>query len=367
MPAVEGVRATALSIPTDAPESDGTLAWDTTVLVLVEVDAGGQTGLGWTYADAAVASLVEGKLAQAVEGLEADDVGAAWAAMRAKVRNDGQQGLAAAAISAVDVALWDRFARAVGVPLAVALGAFRDAVPVYGSGGFCAYDDAQLREQLGGWAAAGLDAVKMKVGADPEADLHRVRVAREAIGPDVELYVDANGAWDHREAVRWAHAFDAEAGIRWLEEPVSSRDPEGLRFVRDHLPPSVPLAAGEYVWGLEDARDLLGAGAVDVLQADATRCLGLTGFRAIGALAAAHGVALSAHCSPQLHLHASCTAERIRALEFFHDHVRIESMVFENPIEPVDGVLHVDRARAGHGLVLRREAVERHRIEPSGR
>jgi L-alanine-DL-glutamate epimerase-like enolase superfamily enzyme len=354
VPAVEQLRVAARTIATDAPEADGTLAWDATTIVLVELEAGGHRGLGWTYGDAAAADVVAGKLRDALEGVDVDDVGAAWMAMRRMIRNDGDAGLAACAVSAVDVAVWDRLARAQGVPLAVALGAFRDAVPVYGSGGFCSYDDAGLGEQLGGWAAAGMRAVKMKVGADSTADPLRVRVAREAIGPEVALFIDANGAWDARAAVRHAHELDAAAGgIRWLEEPVSSRDRDGLAFVRARGPAHVPVVAGEYVWTPEDARDLLEAGAVDVLQADATRCLGLTGFRAIAALAAAHGVPLSPHCSPALHVHAACAVERLAPLEYFHDHVRIESRTFSGTLAPRGGTLAVDRGRPGHGLSLR--------------
>jgi len=354
MALLDALRVAARTIPTDAPESDGTLSWDSTTIVLVEVVAGGVAGLGWTYADAAAAEVIRGRLRSALEDVDLDDVGAAWMAMRRAVRNDGSGGLAACAISAVDVALWDRRARASRVPLAVALGAFRRTVPVYGSGGFCSYDDARLREQLGGWAAAGMRAVKMKVGADPEADPHRVRVAREAIGPDVSLFIDANGAWDPREAVRRASVLDvAGGGLDWLEEPVSSADRDGLRFVRAHAPARVPVAAGEYVWGPEDARDLLVAGAVDVLQADATRCCGLTGFRAIGALAAAHGIPLSPHCSPALHAHAGCAVERLGPLEYFHDHVRIEERTFTGVLVPRDGALHLDGDRPGHGLTLR--------------
>jgi L-alanine-DL-glutamate epimerase-like enolase superfamily enzyme len=357
MPVLDDLRVRARSIPTDAPESDGTLEWESTGVVLVEVDAGGVTGLGWTYADGAAAGLVSGKLADALDGLDLDDVPGAWMAMRRAVRNDGEGGLAGCAIAAVDIALWDRFARARGVALAVALGAFRDAVPVYGSGGFCSYDDARLAEQLGGWASAGMSMVKMKVGADPDADPHRVAVAREAIGPDVQLFVDANGAYAARDGVRHAHELDrAGGGIRWLEEPVSSRDRDGLAFVRAHAPAHVAIAAGEYVSTPQDALDLLGAGCVDVLQADATRCA-LTGFRAIGALAAAHGVPLSAHCAPALHAHAGCAVERLAHLEYFHDHVRIEDMLFDGVLAPEHGALRIDRTRAGHGLALRAEAV----------
>ena len=365
MPGIDDLRVTTLSIPTDAPESDGTLSWDSTEIVIVEVDAGGVRGLGWTYADAAAGAIVSGKLADALTGADVDDVPAAWMAMRRAVRNDGDRGLAAYALSAVDVALWDRFARSRDVPLAVALGAFRAAVPVYGSGGFCTYDDDRLVEQLGDWASAGMTMVKVKVGADADADPHRVRIARDAIGPDVQLFVDANGAYAAREAVRRVHELDrAGSGIGWLEEPVSSRDREGLAFVRAHAPPHVAVAAGEYVSAPEDALALLQAAAVDVLQADVTRCSGITGFRAIGALAAAYGVPLSAHCAPALHAHAACAVERLAHLEYFHDHVRIEGLLFEGTIEPQDGLLRFDRNRPGHGLALRSEAAEQFRHEP---
>ncbi|HEX4626351.1 MAG TPA: enolase C-terminal domain-like protein [Solirubrobacteraceae bacterium] len=342
------------TVPTDAPESDGTLAWDSTTAVIVEVTAVGVSGLGWTYADGAAAEVVEGKLASALDGCDLDCVGACWLAMRRAVRNDGDAGLAACAISAVDIALWDRFARARELPLALALGAFRTAIGVYGSGGFCTYDDARLTEQLGGWAADGMAAVKMKVGADPASDPRRVRVAREAIGPDTELYLDANGAWPRHEAVHRAHELHRAAdGIGWLEEPVSSQDLHGLRAVRGATPAGVPVAAGEYLWTPEDAQHMLAAEAVDVLQADATRCLGLTGYRAIGALAAAHGLSLSAHCAPALHAHAACSVQRSARLEYFHDHVRLERRLFEGAPEPEGGVLAVDRTRLGHGLSLR--------------
>jgi L-rhamnonate dehydratase len=197
-------------------------------------------------------------------------------------------------------------------------------------------------------------AVKMKVGADPASDAHRVRVARDAIGPDVELYLDVNGAWPRHDAVHRAHELHrAAGGIRWLEEPVSSQDLAGLRAVRSATPPGVPVAAGEYLWTPEDAQRLLTAEAVDVLQADATRCLGLTGYRAIGAVTAAHGLSLSAHCAPALHAHAACSVQRSARLEYFHDHVRLERRLFEGAPEPDEGVLAIDRTRPGHGLSLR--------------
>jgi L-alanine-DL-glutamate epimerase-like enolase superfamily enzyme len=355
MPALDDLRVDVVSVPTDAPESDGTLTWDATTVVVVQVEAGGVTGVGWSYVDGTAAGLIAGKLTRALGGLDLDHVPAAWMAMRRAVRNDGQPGMAACAISAVDVALWDRWSRARNLPMALALGAFRTAVPIYGSGGFCTYDDRQLGGQLAGWTRAGMSMVKMKVGADPEADPHRVRAARAAIGPDVQLFVDANGAYAAREAVARAHELDrAGGGIAWLEEPVSSRDRDGLAFVRGRVPPHVAVAAGEYVSDPEDARDLLAAGAVDVLQADATRCGGLTAFRAIGALAAAAGIPLSAHCAPSLHAHAACAVERLAHVEYFHDHVRADHIIFDGVPEPrADGTLAIDLARPGHGLTLK--------------
>ena len=192
----------AYTVPTDAPEADGTFAWDKTTLVLVEAEAGGKTGLGYTYADTATATLIQETLAKKVMGREAMDVPGAWHAMDHAIRNLGRPGICSMAIAAVDVALWDLKARLLGLPLASLLGRARDGAPVYGSGGFTTYTKQQLQEQLGGWAAMGIPRVKMKVGTHPEQDLERVKWAREAIGPDVQLFVDANGAYSRKQALQ---------------------------------------------------------------------------------------------------------------------------------------------------------------------
>lgn len=360
MAAIEHLRVDAVTIPTDQPESDGTLAWDSTGVVTVEIEAGGQTGLGWTYNDPVTARLIEQKLAPVVCGRDPLDVPEIWMAMRAELRNIGATGLGASAISAVDVALWDLAARLRGVSLAQALGSFRDSVAVYGSGGFCSYDDETLAGQLRGWVEQGIGMVKIKVGREPEADPHRVSVAREAIGDEVELFVDANGAYDRRQAISWTTRFASLAGITWMEEPVSSDDRTGLRQVREAAPPAVAVTAGEYAWAPIDALDLLEATAVDVLQLDATRCLGLTGFRAAAALAAARGVPISAHCSPALHLHACCACERVEHIEYFHDHVRIEAQLFGGVPSVEKGHLAIDKQLIGHGLTLNRAAIGRY-------
>jgi L-alanine-DL-glutamate epimerase-like enolase superfamily enzyme len=346
---VEGIEARAHTIETDGPESDGTLEWDSTTIVLARVHAGGETGVGYTYADASAVGLIEDKLASAIEGHEALATGACWNAMRAALRNAGQAGAGAMALSAVDLALHDLRGRLLGAPVHQLLGAARDAVPIYASGGFCSWDLDRLRA----WCAeqAPIGRVKIKVGREPERDGERLRIAQEA-APGAELMVDANGAYTTvAEALRWAQTF-AAAGVRWLEEPLSSDDLAGLCELRDRAPAGLAIAAGEYAWSPFDARRMLEARAVDVLQLDVTRCGGITGALAIDALAWAHGVPTSLHCAPSASVHAGMAMRTLRHLEHFHDHVRIEREVFATTPEPRDGALE-PLDHPGLGLEIR--------------
>jgi L-alanine-DL-glutamate epimerase-like enolase superfamily enzyme len=350
------LEVTAATIPTDEPESDGTLAWDSTTIVIVEVRAGDRTGIGWTYGHQAIASVIASKLRGNVEGADPFDIPRIWLDNERSMRNDGQQGIGAMAVSAVDVALWDLKAKLLGLPLATLLGRFRDAVPVYGSGGFCSYSDERLREQMGGWVEQGIPRVKMKVGRDPDRDAHRCAVVREAIGEGVELYVDANGAYSRQEALAWAQRFHGDFGVTYFEEPVSSEDAEGLRYLRDRVPAPLVVAAGEYGWGLPSFTAL--AGAVHVLQADVTRCGGVTNLLRVGALCQAHQLPFSAHCAPQISAHACCAVQTLAHLEYFHDHSRIEQMLFDGALSPTGGRLRPDPDRPGLGVELRRDRLE---------
>jgi len=359
---IDRLDVSAYTIPTEQPEADGTLEWDSTTMVLVEARCGGATGIGYSYTHAAAAEVVEGKLAGVIEGMDVMAVGAAWAAMWHAVRNFGQTGVASMAISAVDIALWDLKARVLDKPLIDVLDAVHDSTPIYGSGGFCNYTDVQLADQLAGWAEAGIPRVKMKVGRDSRRDHERLTVARKAIGDDVELYVDANGAHARAEALRWAGVY-AEHDVRWYEEPVSSDDLEGLRLVRDRAPGGIDVAAGEYGWSLPYFQRMLDAGAVDCLQADVTRCGGITGFRRVGALCDARSIDLSAHCAPQVSAQACTALWHLRHLEYFHDHNRIEHIAFDGCLEPEPGgVLKPDRSRPGLGLAVKRADLERWRV-----
>ena len=360
-PPIERVEAAAYTIPTDAPESDGTLAWDSTTLVIAHARAGGVNGLGYSYTHRSAADLIGTLLAPVVERRSAYAVSEAWYAMVQTVRNLGGAGIAATAIAAVDVALWDLKARLMELPLASLLGAVRPAVPIYGSGGFTSYDVRRLQQQLAGWVDTGITRVKMKVGREPAHDLERVRAARAAVGETTELFVDANGAYRRKQALRFAQAY-ADEGVSWFEEPLVSEDLEGLRLLRDRAPAGMDIAAGEYGYELIYFRRILEAGAVDVLQADATRCLGITGFLQASVLCEAMQAPLSAHTAPALHLHVGCACRPLLHVEYFHDHARIESMLFDGAARPRDGELHPDLSRPGLGLELRASDAEAYRV-----
>jgi len=357
--AIERIEVGAYTIPTDAPEADGTLSWDSTTIVLVELHAGGHAGLGWTYGEPAVAGLILDKLADVVVGREAMDIPGTWAAMTGSLRNAVTSGLSAFAVAAVDIALWDLKARLLDLSLSVLLGRRREAVPIYGSGGFTSYSDERLEAQLAAWVEQGIARVKIKVGSDPGLDPARVRAARDAIGPDVELMVDGNGAWAPAGALAVADRF-AECGVRWFEEPVSSDDLEGLRRVRDRAPAGMAIAAGEYVTDAYGFRRLLAAEAVDVLQGDATRCGGITGVLRADALCQAYGLPFSAHCSPTVHAPVCAAMQSALHLEWFHDHVRIERLLFDGALEPEGGMLRPNPDSPGLGIELRRADAERY-------
>jgi L-alanine-DL-glutamate epimerase-like enolase superfamily enzyme len=359
---IDAVHARAYTVPTERPESDGTHQWGATTIVIAEIEAGGARGMGYTYTDESAAGLIERLLAPELLGRDGEEIRGLGERMRRRARNIGVGGVVAAACSALDIALWDLAGVQRGASLAGLLGAGSDRVPIYGSGGFTSYTVEQLQEQLGAWADQGIRRVKMKVGRAPHRDAERVRRAREAIGDGAELYVDANGAYARKQALAMAAAFDREAGVTWLEEPVPSAAREGLRHIRDRAPAGVEIAAGEYSYTPADSADLLRAGAVDVLQADATRCGGVTGMLAAGALAAAAHVPFSAHCAPGISASICAAIGITRHIEYFADHVRLESMLFDGLPERIGGELRIDRARPGHGMTVKSADAEPYRV-----
>ncbi|MYT28589.1 MULTISPECIES: enolase C-terminal domain-like protein [unclassified Streptomyces] len=385
-PLVDEVTTAAYTVPTDAPEADGTLAWDSTTLVVVHVRSGTTTGLGYTYGAPVTAHVVDDQLSAVVVGRCALDVpaaneamnravrnagrpglvaGALNEAMNRAVRNAGRPGLVAGALSAVDTALWDLKARLLELPLVRLLGAARPEVPVYGSGGFTTYDVRRQDHQLRGWVAdQGIPRVKIKIaeswGTAESRDRRRIAQARHSIGEAAELYVDANGGYTRKQAIR-LDSYLMEHQVTWFEEPVSSDDLTGLAQIRAAT--AVDVAAGEYGYTLPYFRQLLGAEAVDCVQADITRCGGLTVWLRVAALAQASGMEISGHCAPHLHAHAAAAVPNLRHLEWFHDHVRIENRLFHGTLDPTGGAVRPGTDGApGHGLSLRDEEAEPYRV-----
>jgi len=352
---LETLEARVYEVPTDVPaEADGTLSWSSTTLVLVLARADGVTGLGYTYASGACADLVTGPLSAACQETSVLDVPAALEAMVRACRNLGRPGLVSCAISAVETALWDLKARLLDLPLADLLGRAVPAVPVYGSGGFTTYDADQTLAQVHAWVREHhLDKIKIKIGESwgsaPLRDLARVALVREAAGPEVELFVDANGGYTRKQAVRMASAFD-ELGVTWFEEPVSSDDLEGLRAVR--IATRCDVTAGEYGYDSPYFLRMCAAGAVDCLQVDVTRCGGILEWQRAAAIAAAHGLQVSGHCAPALHAHVAGSVPNLRHVEWFHDHVRVESMLFDGTLTPQQAALVPSADRPGNGLAL---------------
>jgi len=363
-PRIDDLAVAVYEIPTDQPEADGTLAWEKTTLVMVEAHGGGARGIGYTYATRACKPLIDDVLAPVVAGASAMDVAGNWQAMVRAIRNLGRPGVVSCAISAVDTALWDLKARLLGLSVCSLLGVVHDEAPIYGSGGFTTYDDATARVQLEHWVGElGIPRVKIKVGesrgCEVARDLRRIEFARDVIGPAAQLYVDANGAYARKQAIRVARAM-ADANVTWFEEPVSSDDLVGLKEIRDQI--DADIAAGEYGYDLVYFARMAAARAVDCLQVDVTRCGGISEWLRVAAVAAAHGLDVSGHCAPSLHAHVATAIPNLRHLEYFHDHVRIEGMLFDGVLDPSGGSLRPDQTRLGFGLEFKRPDADQFRV-----
>ena len=339
---VERLEVAAYTIPTDAPESDGTLEWDSTTIVVVEAHAGGRDRprlhlrrrgrrRGRLRASSPASSRPRTRWTSA----------AAWLRDGAQVRNAGRPGIAAMAISAVDAALWDLKARLLDVPLVALLGAAREDVPVYGSGGFTlvlATSGSASSSAAG--SRPGIPRVKMKIGREPERDPGRVGAAREAIGADAELFVDANGAYARKQALALAERVrragrDLVRGAGLLRRPrracalLRDRGPAGHGDRRRR----VRLRPGRLPRMLE-------AGPSTSSRPTPRAAAGSPGFSPRrGARARRSSSPLSAHCAPAICTRTPCCAVAdVRHLEYFHDHVRIEHMLFDGVPEPEGGV-----------------------------
>jgi len=358
---IQQVSTSAFRIPTASPEADGTLEWNDTTIILVEIEAAGKTGIGYTYADAAAGYLIKRSLEKLITGRNILDIPSITGSLIKQVRNNGNCGIAMMAISAIDSALWDLKAKIFEQPLCNLLGRVREKMLLYGSGGFTNYSEEEMEQQFSSWEEQGIKFLKMKIGFRPDQDVERVKTVRRFVNKGTEIFVDANGAYTVKQALEKAERFVAE-NVTWFEEPVSSDNLQGLKFIRERAPGKMNIAAGEYGFNLPYFKKMLAAEAVDVLQADATRCGGITGFMKAGHLAEAFQIPFSSHCAPALHLHAALALPSFYIAEYFFDHVRIESMLFDGVAAPAMGYLKPDISRPGLGIEFRKADAEKFRI-----
>jgi L-alanine-DL-glutamate epimerase-like enolase superfamily enzyme len=351
----------AYTIPTDFPEADGTLDWNSTTLILVTLAANDIEAIGYTYSGAAAARLIHDALLPVIKNKNAMDIPVLWLDMVRAIRNLGRSGICSTAIAAVDNALWDLKAKLLNVPLSDLLGRAKEKIAVYGSGGFTSYSIGQLQKQFSGWASQGIKMMKMKIGRDEQQDKLRIKAAREAIGDEAELFIDANGAYTVKQALTMAD-YASQFNVTWFEEPVSSDDLEGLALIKDNCP-SMDITAGEYGYDQTYFKRILEAKAVDVLQIDATRCAGITGFMEAAALSKGFHIPNSAHTAPSVHIAPCCALSDMLHIEYFHDHARIEQMLFDGTVLPENGFLAPDLSQAGIGLAFKKKDAERYAIK----
>ncbi|WZO35219.1 mandelate racemase/muconate lactonizing enzyme family protein [Microbacterium sp. LWS13-1.2] len=348
-------------LPLPPSEDGGHGAIDTEELVFVNVHTDLADGFGYAYTigkgGRAIRSLIDHEIADAVIGLDFASPEDAWRHVWRRMLYIGRGGLTSFAIAALDMALWDAYAKADGVPLYRAIGAQSKELPTYGSGVDLQKSTEDLLEQIDGYKARGLRGVKMKVGRPTlSEDIERVAAVRDHLGTAVDLMVDANMAWDRDEALEAARQLEPFE-LRWLEEPLTPEDIEGHAHLRRET--STPLSVGESFHSPAEFHAYARAGGSDVFQVDPVTNGGVT--VAIEALRAANaaGIDASSHYADELNAHILCLAERPVFLE---KHAFALDAYLEDPQEIVDGFVRPSE-RPGHGIAFLAEAVEPFRAD----
>lgn len=364
------VRATVkrVRIPLPAPVSFSvkTLFHRENLLVEIETEDG-SVGTGFCLQDASAAAAKDAlvdELLPLVVGQDAERIRARWETMFRQSVRSGRRGSLLHALSAVDIALWDRLARSRDLPLHVLLGGFRESAPAYASGGYYHEGEslARLEDELRGYVEKGYEAVKIKVGRlSVREEVERVRLAREVLGPDRALMVDANQAYRTVEPCAALCRKIEEFDIAWFEEPFSVDEVES--FVRLRQRTSIPLATGEVEATRWAFKELMHRGAVDIVQPDATVCGGITEWMRIEAFASSWGIPVAPHYHWDLHVQLACASPQVSYLEKFEGtDVKNFDLILERPMQAEAGRLHVP-AGPGHAVNFNPEAVERHLLD----
>jgi L-alanine-DL-glutamate epimerase-like enolase superfamily enzyme len=337
--------------------------------VLVRIaDGAGNEGIGMTYAGSAAGALVQDAinvlLAPMLIGADAFAIEAHWEKMYREAMLQGRVGSVMRALSAIDIALWDLNARAVGMPLWRYLGSHSTGtVKCYASGGYYRPNKSakDLGAEMRSYADKGFKAMKMKVGLlSPAEEEERVKAAREAIGPDLELFLDANNAWpDLRTALTYLRRLEKYTP-GWIEEPFSPDDIES--HVRLAEATTIPVATGEIEAGRWRFKELLDKRAAHILQTDGVVCGGLTEWRRIASLASAYGMPVSPHAWHNVHVHFTATVPNSPFVEYFVDDTIISMQpILDRRLDPQNGVITLPTT-PGIGFEFNEQTIEQHSV-----
>ena len=357
----------------------GTKVKSDAVLILVETDDG-LTGMGASLGSPeTVCAIVRYDLAPALVGEDPMYSELLWEKMYNGSRwkpalerghsqpSEARRGVTLEAIAGVDIAIWDVKSQALGIPVYKALGAVRDSVRAYGSGGWAPGDEAEA--EMAGYAAKGFTAVKMRVvgrdGFSVPNTIRRVSAARRGIGPDVELMVDAHGSLDVSTAIRLARELE-RYDLAWFEEPISPDDHPGLAEVRRST--TIPIATGEREFTRFDFEDLFMHRAVDIAQPDIARAGGFTEIRRIAAMASAKGIRLAPHAWGSgvlfaASVHVAMSAPNCHILEVSQGYMPMMNELFNEPYDIRDGRVHAPQT-PGLGFILRDDVFDRFEYVP---
>lgn len=356
---IDNFELTVLAFPLNPPFRAAIRLIDTVDILLIQVRAGdGLLGCGYAFAfgqaDLAPVLATAKSLCALLVGEDAQKIERHWASMVRALALVGAGGPTLAALSAIDIALWDLAGQACGRPVADMLGGARDAIPVYGSNGSLQLTVDELVAEAVAFAQLGYPAYKFKVGATLAQDLERLRTVRTAVGPSFKLIADGTQQWSPKEAIRVAHAL-APHDLWWLEEPVSAQDIEGCAEVRRAVP--MNIATGETNFGVAESARLLRLGAADVLMPNLQRVGGITGWRKIAAMAEIHGVPMASHVYAEIGVHLMCGVPNALTLEvvpwwpnLFNESLRIRDGLASPPSRP------------GLGLTLNSALIAAHRV-----
>lgn len=356
---IETAELTQLSFPLNPPFRAAIRLIDTVDILLIRIRAGnGLLGCGYAFAfgtaDLAPVIASAKGLCTLLVGEDAGKTERLWARMMRALALVGAGGPTLAALSAIDIALWDLAGQACGRSVADMLGGARDAIPVYGSNGSLQSSIDELVAEAMGFAQLGYPAYKFKIGAGLAQDVERVRAVRQAVGPSLKLMADGTQQWSPKEAIRVAHAL-SPYDLWWLEEPVNAQDIEGCAEVRRAVP--MDIATGETNFGASESARLLQAGATDVLMPNLQRVGGITGWRKVAAMAELHRVPMASHVYGEIGVHLMCGVPNALTLEV----VPWWPKLFNESLNIKDGMASPP-ARPGLGLTLDKALIEAHGV-----